>query len=142
MRQEEADLIHQIKAVGVSRAREIFAFLSLWEEGQEEEEQAPPSGISKKRMTQLTLVGEAILESYPKPSRGRKPGQINPNSAFQKVTRAVHEILAEKGPMMRSDILPLISQRTGLSGSQVAAASGGVKGIERHSGLWMLPKAA
>ena len=144
MNQQEADLISQIRAVGFNEAKRIFSFLEFWETGSSssEEELPPPSGVSKKRMTQLTLIGEAVLSSYPKKPIGRKPGQINPNSVFQRVSRAVHEILAEEGPMMRSDILPLIAKRTGLSGSAVASASGGVKGIERHSGLWMLPKAA
>lgn len=146
MTPSEANLIRQIRKIGVQRAKDIFSFLFLWEgESMSEsmqatfdqaEEEVPPSGVSKKRMTQLTLVGEAVLASFPK--QGRKQGQINPNSALQKVTRAVHEILTKRGPMMRSEILPLVVQATGLSGSQVANTSSSVKGVERYNGRWSL----
>ena len=147
MTPSEANLIRQIRKIGVQRAKDIFSFLFLWEGekmsddmaetfAQAEEEEAPPSGVSHKRMTQLTLVGEAVLASFPK--RGRKSGQINPDSAQQKCYRAVKEILTERGPMMRSEILPLIAERTGLSGGQVANASSSIPFVQRYNGLWSL----
>lgn len=142
----EANLVRQIRKVGVQRAKDIFSFLFLWEGesmsesmqavfDQAEEEIAPPSGVSKKRMTQLTLVGEAVLNSFPKHER-----KVNHNSIGRRVAKLMLALL-EKGPLHRSEILEKMKvhpELQDLKHYQIGSACDACPGIDKYLGRWSL----
>lgn len=135
MRQEEADLIQQIKAVGVSRAREIFSFLSLWEEGASEEE-APLSGISKKQEDNLTALGEAVIAFFPKKER-----KIKANGIGRRVQKLVVDLLLERGALHRSEVLEYLkgcSELSDLKWYQIQGACDATPGLTKYLGRWSL----
>ena len=78
-------------------------------------------------------LGEALVPT--KRHGGRKP---DPNSAFQRITRTLHEVLKGVEEMSKDKLLEKVSKMTGIPVATCAHNAMQVKGIKRSYGVWSL----
>src|SRR5512143_2871225 len=134
---QETDLIRQIKCVGVTRSLEILHLLSAWEG---ETVDGPKPALSKKRTNNLVLLGDMTREAMPKGQRGRRKGDVDPNSARQRVFRAMREYL-KHGPRSCAEVLLHVENVTGLDPAKCKANAFQCPDIKRQYGTWSLTAA-
>jgi hypothetical protein len=137
---QEVTLIQHIKSVGVSRSQEILNLLLAWEGETPEVNHKSP--ISKKRANNLVLVGNLIGDNIPKGQRGRRKGDVDPNSARQRIFRVIAEVLGKKGSMACAELLIHVENMTGLTPAQCKGNAFQCPGIKRACGTWSLERKA
>jgi hypothetical protein len=139
---QEATLIAHIKSVGVSRSQEILNLLLAWEGETPEVNHSVPSPLSKKRTSNLVQLGQFVQDAIPKGQRGRRKGQVDPNSARQRIFRALTEVLSKHGSMACAEVLIHVENVTGLTAAQCKMNAFQCPGIKRAYGTWSLERKA
>lgn len=139
MNTHEIALMRHIKAVGLSRAHELLAFISAWEQSERPYEGEPMAEIVESEEPQSFHedLGNRILASMPKKA-GRQKGDINPNSVCQTCFRELRSFLEGKKNVDKEEALAHVQKVTGFPANQVQWNCQQCKGIVRKYGWWSL----
>lgn len=136
MQPHDLEMVALIKQVGAERVQEL---LDLYKAFQGDEKSAGPRlALSKKRTLSLVKLGNAVQAEVPKGQRGRRKGDVDPNSVRQRVFRAVREILEENDSLPTSQVLLQLEERTGLDPARCKQNAFQVPGVIRQYGTWKL----
>jgi hypothetical protein len=76
----------------------------------------------------------------PKVASGRKAGNVDPNSAWQRVSAGLFSFLKEKGSVQKLEVIAALQQAfPDIKPNTVASYASQIKGVRRDWGQWSLP---